>query len=604
MEEPLSMKRMFISFKSLMMSMLAVFLAFAMFITLLMSWQYIQRMWERQSDTTLASFSVATNQIYNLLNSAMKTAASAQQEEGVDEYLWGTFYSDLTRVRARQEMWSAIAGAMSKNSALQGLFFLKSDGTLHGYSTPWAFLKEGDSHPIAQNEQIVNAGKNGNVTWIAPFQLRDLTREKSTPINMENVLVLGAVQNRYMLSYGEIPTVLTTLAAVNIETLCDCFNYLSTPEESVYLVNENGECIVATGGMWKQGVIDCWPCVDVESFTGSVKWNSQEKGLQYVVYHQVPSTGWYLVKTTPAYLYEHDILQLRRTTLLISIGLVLIMLLIFMIWARKMTKSLNKINRAMEKMQDGDLSVRILEPLNIREYEMIRRQFNHMADNVEQLMQQTKAMEYERVTLEATALRTQLSPHMIFNSISAIRWTASMLQAEPVAKMLGALAELLRPVFREWRLIWTLREELEHLENYIVLLQLRSGGKLDLQMDFPEELREREVPCFVIQPILENSFEHGLQNSESIVVRIHAYLDGADVLCIQVQDNGGGIQPDRLEELRRALEESDEDNKPRGIGLYNVHRKIRLLFGRNSGVLIDSRDDVTCIVLRIEHNVK
>lgn len=228
-----------------------------------------------------------------------------------------------------------------------------------------------------------------------------------------------------------------------------------------------------------------------------------------------------------------------------------------------------------------------------------------MADNVEQLLQRTKAMESERVTLEATALRTQLSPHMIFNSISAIRWTATMLQAGPVANMLSALSELLRPVFREWRLVWTLREELEHLQNYIVLLQLRCGGMLDLKIDIADELQTGEVPCFVLQPLLENCFEHGLRSSENIEVRVDAYLDGEGALCIRVQDNGGGIEQQSLDTLRKALEISDDEPKPHGIGLYNVHRKIRLLFGRGSGVQIYSeRGKGTQIILRIENNVK
>lgn len=599
------MKRMFPSFKSLILAMVAIFLLFAIIITLFLSWQYTNNMWKRQSETTLASFSVATNQINNLLNSAMSTAAAVLQEEGVDEYLWGTFSSDLSRVRARQKMWDSIANSMSKNSALQGLFFLKPDGSLHGYSTPWAFLKDEGPHPIAQDTGIAEAGKNGSVTWIAPYQLRDLTQVNSTPIAMNNVLVLGVTQNRYMLYYSDSPAILTTLAAVNIGTLCDCFEYLGTADESVYLINENGECIVSAGKEWKQGVVDCWPCVDTNTATGSVKWNSPQYGRQYVVYHRVPSTGWYLVKTTPAELYEHDILHLQQITLIVSVGLVLMMMLIFMLWTRKMTKSLMKINSAMVQMQSGDLSVRISEPLNIREYETIRRQFNHMADNVEQLIQRTRAMEHEKVTLEATALRTQLSPHMIFNSISAIRWTASMLDAEPVAKMLGALAELLRPVFREWRLIWTLREELEHLENYIVLLQLRCGGKMDLRIDVSEELKEREVPCFVIQPILENAFEHGMQVSENIIVQIHANLDESGALYICVEDNGGGIKPERIEELRAILDSPDDGYIPRGIGLYNVHRKICLLFGGKSGVQIESEEEKgTRIVLRIENNVK
>lgn len=364
MEDKINVGKLFGSFRGLIVALLALFLVFASTISLLVSWQYSQSMWKRQSETTLASFSVATNQIHTLLNSAM---SAARQEEGVDEYLWGTFYSDIARVRARQEMWNTISDSMRKNSALQGLFFLKTDGSLHGYSTPWAFLKDEGKHPFSEEPKLQSAGQNGSVAWIAPFQLQDLTRERSTSICMDNVLVLGVVQSKYVLSYGDTPTTLTTLAAVNIDTLCDCFEYLSTSKESVYLANEDGECIVVAGEPWKQGVIECWPCVNTSEYKGSVKWESPEDGLQYVVYHKVPSTGWYLVKTTPAQLYERDIAALQRATILTSICLIAVMLVVFMLWPVKMTVSLRKINTAMEKMREGDLSVRIREPLNIRE---------------------------------------------------------------------------------------------------------------------------------------------------------------------------------------------------------------------------------------------
>ncbi len=604
---PRKKRAMQIPFVTYLLGTAAVFFVIIAFaISVLVSWQYSKTMWNRQLDNTLTSLSVATDQIGQLLNDAKTVAAAAQLDVDIDNYLFGSYTKDIDRVLARRAMLDSLTVSINKSAALQGLFFIKSDGSLHGYNTSWTFLTGEERHPFSQDEKLRQVGDGKGVTWIAPYQLADLTLSKTTKVSMDNTLVLGAIKSRYVLSYENEPNSLITLASVNIKSLRACFNYLNKAGDATYLVNENGECIVSTGTTWRQGVVDYWTCVEPGTTEGSRRWESSEGDALYVVYHAVPSTGWYLIKTTSASLYEQDLATLRRNVVWIALALLVVTTAFYMLWAKRITASLEGLKHAMERMRMGDLSLRIEEPMNIREYEVIREQFNHMANSIEQLIEETKEMERERVTLEARTLQTQLSPHMIFNSISAIRWMATALGVEQISSMLGALAELLRPVFREWRLSWTLREELAHLENYVVLLKLRCGDALELNMNIPGEMMDALLPCFVLQPILENCFEHSVRQADVLSVSITAFRDQEGTIIIEVEDNGGGIQPEQLEKLRAQMAQTEEEAAGhRGIGLYNVHRKLRLLCGKGSGLLLDSVPGKGAkVTLCIQSNVK
>ena len=192
------------------------------------------------------------------------------------------------------------------------------------------------------------------------------------------------------ISYDSRPQDLTTIAAVNIESLCDCFEYLSTDSESVFLVNQEDECIVSAGTPWRQRIIDCWPAVNTAMMEGSEVWASADMGKMYIVYRMVPSVHWYLVKMTSTALFERDIIQLRVTTIFSTLALMSILMIIYMFWSHRPNRSMNIIISAMNEMRSGDLTKRIPERTGIQEFDLIREQFNDMADSIGQLMNKAR----------------------------------------------------------------------------------------------------------------------------------------------------------------------------------------------------------------------
>ena len=198
-------------------------------------------------------------------------------------------------------------------------------------------------------------------------------------------------------------------------------------------------------------------------------------------------------------------------------------------------------------------------------------------------METARKMEHSQLELQMRNLQTQLSPHMIFNSITAIRWMSTMLGADSVSDMLMELSEMLRPVLREWRLQWTLGEELEHLKHYTRLLDLRFKNRFRLECHIPEEYYGILLPRFTIQPLVENACEHGGHPRDALVVKIDAAVT-EDRMRLTVQNNGKDITD---EEIARIREIMASDGRAKNIGLYNVYSRLAICMGKESTLDIE-----------------
>ena len=186
------------------------------------------------------------------------------------------------------------------------------------------------------------------------------------------------------------------------------------------------------------------------------------------------------------------------------------------------------------------MSTRLDTPYGINEFDDIRVEFNTMNQSLEELMKAARKMEHSQLELQMRNLQTQLSPHMIFNSITAIRWMSTMQGADNVSDMLMELSEMLRPVLREWRIQWTLGEEQEHLKHYTRLLDLRFMNRFRMECNIPEEYYSVMLPRFTIQPLVENACEHGGHPREALVVKVDAQIK-EDRMYLTVQNNGKDI---------------------------------------------------------------
>lgn len=188
---------------------------------------------------------------------------------------------------------------------------------------------------------------------------------------------------------------------------------------------------------------------------------------------------------------------------------------------------------------------------------------------------------------EFELLQAQINPHFLYNTLDAIVWSAEAGNEKQVVRMVGSLSDFFRTSLNKGKEIVTIREELQHVRSYLEIQQIRYQDILSYEIDVPQELYTNQIPKITIQPVVENALYHGIkQKRGGGKILVTGFEDGADY-CIQVRDDGIGMDEDRLREVRLGLTDSDPDAK-KIYGLYNVNERIRLDYGDEYGISIDS----------------
>lgn len=237
------------------------------------------------------------------------------------------------------------------------------------------------------------------------------------------------------------------------------------------------------------------------------------------------------------------------------------------------------------------------------EISRISRQFDSMRVRVHGLMQAEQRFYRERLEaernrqelimmqrdMEYQALWAQINPHYLFNTLESIRMSLLLEQNRESARIMRIFAETIRRYMETDRMTATLEEELRYLHRYIEIQTFRMGDRLRYVEHVDGELLNTEIPCLILQPLVENAIDHGVDPSVSGgTVTLDIRREG-EWMVVQVTDDGVGMNEERLEQVRRQIRSAPTDGKH--LGLRNIDRRLVLLFGESEGLRIDSREN-------------
>lgn len=293
----------------------------------------------------------------------------------------------------------------------------------------------------------------------------------------------------------------------------------------------------------------------------------------------VPWTSWEVYISVPTKLLYAGLEQIYDY--IITVGIICIFGAVFFaaLISFLVTKPVNKLRKAMHSVEEGDFSVRAPEsgPLEIR---TLGRAFNLMLNEVNLLTMRLVAEESARKNAVIKALQHQISPHFLFNTLSAMAGMTVRRPPKEVAEALRSLKRLLYLSIGKEGDYVTLADEFEHVSHYIYLMNIRYPDKFALKMELPDELRECLTIRLILQPIVENCIHHGLK-SQGGEIRVSAIREDERVV-IKVSDNGVGMSREHLDSIR-----SMKQNRS-GVGVYNVDERLKLCFGSDYGLMISS----------------
>ena len=263
----------------------------------------------------------------------------------------------------------------------------------------------------------------------------------------------------------------------------------------------------------------------------------------------------------------------------IAIFLLSVLLILFLLWRanRDVARPLRKLVSAFGKVSDGDLSTRIQHEKN-DEFGYIYDSFNDMTSRNQQLIEDIKEQHHLLQNAELAQLQAQIDPHFLYNSFNIIKFMAAGEEYEQINEFVSLLAEYYRFINKEVRQAIPLAAEARHMETYVNIQQMRFEGRIQADVGkLPEQAQNFMVPKLILQPLVENCYKHGLHNKlEDGVITVRYALDG-DTLTITVEDNGGEMTQEKLEEVKTHI--YDTGSESISHALANTRRRLELAYG-------------------------
>ena len=319
----------------------------------------------------------------------------------------------------------------------------------------------------------------------------------------------------------------------------------------------------------------------------SEHWTFEDEQNQILCY-PLNVEDWILVGEIPLSVIWKDSNRMQEVFLAIVIVVIFLCLLLVIFWVRRIGRPLKETVEALKRMEDGTFGITIPQrEMDKSEIGLLVRQFNRMSNKIEELLEENAQMEQNKRETEIKMLKSQISPHFLYNTLNTVKWMAAVKGEEDIVDCVSALGDLIQPLFRDIRSFWSLQEEQVYIMNYNKIMNYRYGGKVILSMEIEEELKNALIPKFVLQPLVENAFVHAAPERETPVnVCIRGQRETKEELVLEISDNGEGMDKEELAQLRAGLNTSKETAH---IGLVNVHQRLVLLYGEPFGLSIDSR---------------
>ena len=310
----------------------------------------------------------------------------------------------------------------------------------------------------------------------------------------------------------------------------------------------------------------------------------------------VGESGWRAVGVSYVdELVNRNVNDMIRLSLWLAVVVLAVAVLTSWLLSRLIGKPLRGLASAMESFE-SDADHFTYRPVGgTREVQELSDSFEHMVLRIQELMTTVREEEVNLRKTELKALQAQINPHFLYNTLDSIAWMCEQGRNADAVKMVHALARLFRISISRGHELIPIAKELEHAESYLQIQMYRYKNQFTYTFDVDPDCLGYYCNKITLQPIIENSINHGLDlmvDEGRIDVRVR--FDGDDIV-FSVQDNGVGMSPEQLEAI---MQHGPTDRT--GIGIKNVNDRLKIYFGRSYGLSITSEPDVgTCVELRM-----
>lgn len=326
-----------------------------------------------------------------------------------------------------------------------------------------------------------------------------------------------------------------------------------------------------------------------------------------IMYTTSSVTGW---KTIGVFSFKDitkDITGMERFTLIIAIITSLLAVFFSLLFTNSIVTPIRELRTLMKGVESGDLDLKFEEHKYSNEFGELGHSFNHMVSEIKQLINMVYEEQRSKRKAEIETLQAQIKPHFLYNTLDTIAWMAEDYNAKDIVKLVSALTKVFRIGLNKGKEVIKLRDEIEHINSYLIIQKYRYEDKLSYEINFHKDILDILILKLITQPIVENAIYHGIKEKRGKgEIRIN-FTKVVDEIIITVEDNGAGISEEKLQNINSMLETSNsfyiDSGSGSGYGISNVNTRIKLSYGQNYGLRYYSKLGVgTKVEIRLPFN--
>lgn len=417
----------------------------------------------------------------------------------------------------------------------------------------------------------------GRPVWVGPGE--NGSAATGTPV---------LIQARLIKDYYSLEDIGALVIYVKPDILDQVFWDAATLKQGdILLVNKLGNIVFDKSGS-HIGERTEFPFLDQAEPEGkgyyTAKYQGEKSLITYLPSH---NKDWYLVAITPSKLIASESISIRNIAIVLVLFSLISAFLFDRFFVRRLVRSIIGAVNGMKRVQQG-IFVPITSAVRSEdETDLLVDGFNRMSTQISELIEQVQTEQARKKEFELQALVAQINPHFIYNSLESINSLAVLQGNKEISKMVVSLGKLLRISISENQQLITLSMEMEHVRHYLDIQKFRFEDQFDYRIEIPESLKYYLTQKLIVQPIVENALYHAIEPmQEKGLISIMAKEDERDIM-IDVTDNGPGFSSDTLMNLW-SKDGGNQNYRGTGVGLKNVHERLRIRFGGRYGILICS----------------
>lgn len=305
-------------------------------------------------------------------------------------------------------------------------------------------------------------------------------------------------------------------------------------------------------------------------------------------------TGWKIIGVTPEKGFALNNLKTKLFVVFILAFFLFILAIINAYISSKITNPIQELEKSVNALEAGDLDTKVYTGGSY-EIRHLGRSIGHMAGQIKVLMDDIVAEHESKRKSEFDTLQSQINPHFLYNTLDIIVWMIENEQKAEAVKVVTALARFFRISLSKGKSIILVKDELEHVRNYLMIQQMRFKNKFTYTIEAEPDTLELASLKLMLQPLVENAIYHGMEFMDGDgEIEVKVSREGEDLWFV-IRDNGLGMTREQVLSL---LSEHPHVTSRRGsgIGVKNVNERIRLYFGEEYGLLIESEPDEGTVI--------